>query len=77
MRLTLERLKTKVGKIFRNKYKDAKVYIWSGQWGSYWRPNRAGYTYNKSDAGIYTLDDAYDASGHCGPEKHIEYEFVR
>lgn len=52
------------------------VRIWSGQWGSYWAPERNGYTRRIEEAGVYTLADALDASGHCGPEKRICYEFL-
>lgn len=75
--IQLERIKTKVGRIFLEKNKEKKVRIYSDQWGSYWRSNRCGYTDKKEEAGIYTFEDAFDASGHCGPEKHILYEFVK
>ena len=52
------------------------VRIWSDEWRSYWRPNRSGYTTDVAQAGIYRLDDAIDASGHCGREKKIVYEFL-
>jgi len=58
------------------KLKGANVYIWSGQWGMYWRPNAAGYTPNKTEAGVYTISDAYEATSHCGWEKRIAYEVV-
>lgn len=51
------------------------VRIYSGQWGAYWRPDRSGYT-GFAESGVYTFADAFDASGHCGPEKRIIYEFL-
>lgn len=62
---------------FIEKHGDSPVYIYSRQWGEYWRPGRCGYTYNKQEAGVYTFREAYQASGHCGPEKGICYVFIR
>lgn len=55
---------------------DLLVRIWSNQWSLYWCPDRSGYTRNIANAGVYTLRDAINASGHCGSEKGIVYEFV-
>jgi hypothetical protein len=49
------------------------VYIWSAEHGAYWRVGGAGYTENKSEAGIWTMQDAYLTTMHCGREKRIEY----
>lgn len=76
MRIKLERLKTKSGEKWISSKLDKKVYIYSAEWGCYWRPDRNGYTYNKSDAGVYTFSDAWNASSHCGPEKRIQYEYA-
>lgn len=72
--ISLERLKTKTGMAWMQKNKDKKVMIHSGECGLYWRPNRSGYTYLENEAGVYTLADAYDASGHCGRGKCISYK---
>lgn len=53
-----------------------KVLIYSGQWGSYWRSNSAGYTSNTNEAGVYTAKDAWDNVSHCGPEKLIDFRDV-
>jgi hypothetical protein len=52
---------------------DRNVYIYSGEWGSYWWANGSGYTDRISDAGIYSLLDAIDRSSHAGEEKNIHY----
>lgn len=52
---------------------DIQVYIFSGQWRSFWRPDGSGYTRNISDAGVYTLAEAYRRTSHCGPEKEIYF----
>ena len=74
MRITLERIKSAAGKRWASARRDRLVRIIGGGW--YWRKNRAGYTDAKEAAGIYTLEDALNASGHCGEEKHIVYEFL-
>ncbi|KQV66591.1 hypothetical protein [Caulobacter sp. Root343] len=38
----------------------------------WWRSDRAGYT-DQANAAIYSGADAYEATGHCGPEKHVAY----
>jgi hypothetical protein len=52
---------------------DLDVLIYSGEWGGYWRSGGSGYTYHKSEAGVYDFKDAYKRSGHCGDEKAIYY----
>jgi hypothetical protein len=54
----------------------AEVYIWSGQWGSYLGENYSGYWSDKSQAGIYKIEDAWKRVSHCGIEKGIEFKFV-
>ncbi len=71
----LQRLKTAVGRKWLSTRLDRKVHIFSGEWGMYWCPNSSGYTPSKSEAGVYTLGDAWNTSSHCGPEKGIRYEF--
>jgi len=63
-------------KLFSNIDPNTKVYIYSGQWGLYWRGQGSGYTSAMSEAGIYGFADAIDRTHHCGEEKHIRYEFV-
>jgi hypothetical protein len=67
------------GKIaeYLKKHGEKPVRIWSNQWGAYWRSGRAGYAYQRDEAGTYTLADAFDATSHCGQEKGIYYDFIR
>lgn len=75
MRIKLERIKgTKAGKRWAALRAQRLVRILGEGW--YWRHSRCGYTDVKTSAGIYTLDDALNASGHCGEEKRIVYEFL-
>jgi hypothetical protein len=39
----------------------------------YWRPDGCGYTGCVRKAGIYTFEDAYNRTSHCGPEKRVGY----
>jgi hypothetical protein len=50
-----------------------QVRIWSCEHLAWWRPDRAGYTVFKDAAGIYSFEDAYEATKYCGPEKRITY----
>ena len=58
---------------FKNKYKNVRIY--SGEWGMYWR-SKSGYTNNKDEAQIFTIEEALNLSSHCGPEKKIKYELA-
>lgn len=61
---------------FLLRHGERQVYIVTNQWGAYWKENRCGYTDDITKAGAYTLREAWSASGHCGPEKGIHYQFV-
>lgn len=52
------------------------VRIWSDEHRAYWREGGAGYTAQPHQAGVYTFNDAYSRTRHCGPEKGIVYEIV-
>lgn len=52
-----------------------KCLIWAGDGGCYWKENCCGYT-GLAEAGIFSFEDAYNVSHHCGPEKGIEYHFL-
>ncbi|MGV6816177.1 MAG: hypothetical protein ACWA44_02775 [Thiotrichales bacterium] len=52
------------------------VYIYSGQWGAYWRPNSCGYTTDTSQAGVYEISEAWQNVSHCGLEKKISFHFT-
>ena len=70
-RLELQKLK-RWPKLARH-LQGRKVRIWSGEWGSWWRPGGNGYTCDSSEAGIFVFEDALARSRHAGPEKQIEY----
>lgn len=53
------------------------VRIWSGEHGLYWRANAGGYTAIESEAGIYPIEDALRRTRHAGPEKLINFLFIR
>ena len=69
-------MKRKGGERIKAKLAGAKVRIWTAQWGAWWRPDSSGYTDDIKQAGIYTFEDAWRRSHHCGPEKRIIYEVV-
>lgn len=52
-----------------------RVWIYSGQWGSYW-VNTSGYSSNKSKCQTFSLADAIDHTSHCGDEKRIYFRFM-
>lgn len=55
---------------------NANVRIFSGQWGQYWLSNGQGYTNQRDEAGIYSIQDAYNRIYHCGLEKKIELHLI-
>lgn len=50
-----------------------QVRIWSNQWCAYWRAGGAGYTTDEAQAGVFSFEDAYQRTKHCGPDKMITY----
>jgi hypothetical protein len=68
---TVERLKRWPS--LAEKFKGKFVYIVSAQWGAYWRQNGSGYTDEKQNAGLYSIEDALRHTRHCGPEKRIVF----
>ena len=75
MIIKLERIKTIAGRRWASERKQRLVRIIGEGW--FWKRNRRGYTDRKENAGIYTFEDALNASAHCGPEKRIVYEFLQ
>jgi hypothetical protein len=71
-RLPLEKLKRWPS--LKRQLEQQHVHIWSGEWMLYWRSNGAGYTDQRSEAGVYTLEDALLRTFHCSREKKIAFE---
>ena len=70
----LNKLHPVTRKRYLEKHADRKVHIISNH--GIWRKGAMGYTNNFAEAGVYTLEEAYDYSGHCGPEKRVVYTDV-
>lgn len=76
MRRFLTSMRRKGGERTKAKFAGRQVRIWSGEWRAWWRPNSCGYTDDVAQAGVYSFEDAWATSSHCGPEKRIVYEIV-
>lgn len=48
-----------------------RFWIWSSQWGKWWRGDGKGYADSINEAGIYWKDDVWCRVSHVGPEKGI------
>lgn len=58
----------------REKVNKETCYIYSGEWGLWWRAE-SGYSEKRGNCERFTFENAFSSSGHCGPEKYIEYCF--
>jgi len=76
MKITLNGAKRSKKKMFLVRFVAVKVHIYSRQWNTWWRPDGNGYTNEIEEAGIYTFEDAWRRTCHCGPEKKIEFHSV-
>jgi hypothetical protein len=76
MKRLLTSMRRKGGERTKAKFTGKMVRIWSGEWQAWWRPKSCGYTNDITQAGIYTFQEAWATSAHCGPEKRIIYEIV-
>jgi hypothetical protein len=52
----------------RSKFADSNLFDYTSDWWKhchivYWKPNRAGYTYSESKAGLYTASDLVHVCG--------------
>lgn len=73
-RETLERL-TRWPSL-RAKWAGKSVRIWSNEHEAFWRENGAGYTLSEEKAGVFSFEDAWNRTRHCGPEKRITFREV-
>ena len=68
-RETLERIKR--WPTLKNRFPKVKIY--SAEHMAYWRGKGNGYTNIESESDIWTCEDAFNKTRHCGPEKKIQF----
>lgn len=73
--ITLEWIKKPAGRKFLEKNAARLVFIKSNH--GIWMEDGCGYTDSYDRAGIYTLNEAYEDTAHCGPEKWVRYLFLQ
>lgn len=56
-----------------DQWKGRLVYIYSGAYNRCYGKNYSGYPSNPEEVGVYTFEDAFKGTCHCGPEKYIEF----
>lgn len=72
--VTLEWIKSKSGQKYLEKNLNKPVFIRSSN--GIWRKNKMGYTDYPECYGVYTLNEAWEATRHCGDEKSVFFRFV-
>lgn len=72
MKRTLEHLRANPE--YRARF--SMVHIWSGEHRAWWRQS-GGYTDDISQAGVFTMDEAWADSSHCCRKKRIQYHSVQ
>lgn len=70
---SLNAMKRKDGQRIRAQMLGKQVFIWSCEHMAWWRPERSGYTIHIEAAGVYSFEEAWSATFHCGPEKKIVF----
>lgn len=68
-RETLERIKRWPS--LKNRFTQVRIY--SEEWRSYWRGKGNGYTEKETESDIWPIEDAFNRTYHCGPEKQIQF----
>lgn len=68
-RETLERIKRWPS--LKNRFPNVRIY--SVEHMAYWRGKGNGYTNNESESDIWTCEEAFKRTNHCGPEKQIQF----
>jgi hypothetical protein len=53
-----------------------KVRIYSAQWSAYWRGTGNGYTEHPEASHVWDIQEAFEQTRHCGPEKLIQFRMV-
>ncbi len=70
---TLERLKRWPG--LRKNVQEDRVFIYSGEYGAYWREGGYGFT-EGHERWVLSLDEALAQTSSCCPQKKIEFHSV-
>jgi hypothetical protein len=70
--IATERLKSQ-RRIEPERHRPSIVLIWSDEHKAWWRPDAAGYTTVRDNAGRYHIEDARKRTAHCDPEKGIRF----
>ena len=68
-RETLERLKQYPSMM--NRF--PKVRIYSAEWGAFWNGKGNGYTQDPQKSDVWSCEEAFRQTQHCGPEKGIQF----
>jgi hypothetical protein len=57
-------------------FMDKAVYIWSGEYGMFWRADTVGYTPNVAEAGVYPFHMVWGYLLGTGKEKRLKVQVV-
>ncbi len=68
-RETLERINRWPSLMKRFKH----VRIYSAQWSAFWRGTGQGYTSDSAESAVWAIEEAFECTRHCGPEKKIQF----
>jgi hypothetical protein len=49
------------------------VRIYSAEWDAYWRGSGQGYCEDPSLSNVWKIEEAFERTKHCGPEKRIQF----
>ena len=52
------------------------VRIYSAEHGTYWRGTGQGYTTEPNESNVWEIEEAYNRTKHCCPQKQIQFVSV-